>query len=155
MALLPRPIEHVQVHVREQRRDHPALRRAGLGMEERLPLEHPGPQPCPQQLQHAPIGDPFAHQLHQDLAVERVEEAADVGVDHPAVTPQHFTLIAVSASCADRFGRNLNPNEQLRKSASKSGSKTSFAACGSQILDPSKANRLIGIVGPTTRNAPA
>ena len=46
-------------------------------MQERLPLEHPGPQPCPQQLQHAPIGDPFADELQQDLAVERIEEAAE------------------------------------------------------------------------------
>jgi hypothetical protein len=47
---------------------------------------------CTRELQHAPIGDPLAEQLLKDLRVERVEEAADVAVNHPASAPHHLTL---------------------------------------------------------------
>jgi hypothetical protein len=54
------------------------------------PVQHPRRQPAPQQLEHPPIRDPFADKLHQDLPIKRVEEAADVGVDHPAPSAHHF-----------------------------------------------------------------
>jgi hypothetical protein len=59
-------------------------------MRQGCPIEHPGPQPRPQQLEHAPVRDPLADQLHQDLTVEHVKEAADVGVDHPPSAARHL-----------------------------------------------------------------
>jgi len=59
-------------------------------MRQGRPLKHPGPQPAWQQLEHSSVRDPFADKLHQDLPVERVKEAADIGVDHPAPPAHHL-----------------------------------------------------------------
>jgi hypothetical protein len=45
-----------------------------------VPLEPAG-------LQHAPVGDPLGDEPRQDLSIERVEEATDVGVHQPNAAP--------------------------------------------------------------------
>jgi hypothetical protein len=91
VPLLPRPVERVQIDVGDQGRDRRALRRAELGALQSLPLQQPGFQPAPQ-LQQPPVADPLAEKLLEDRRVERVEEAAAVGVDQPAPPPHQLAF---------------------------------------------------------------
>ena len=57
-ASLPRLVEDVQGDVGQQRGDRRALRGSRLRVGDHPTLEHPGPQPTPQQLQHPPVRHP-------------------------------------------------------------------------------------------------
>ena len=89
-------------------------------------LEHPGPQPTPQQLQHPPVHDPPFDQSNQGVMVDVVKARLDVSVEHPHPPPLAVTRTASRACWAERFGRN--PKLTGRKSASKIGSSTILAA---------------------------
>jgi site-specific DNA recombinase len=52
-------------------------------------LKNAGPQPQPNEPQDARIGDPVRHHPQQPLVVDRVEEAANVGIEHPVHTLAH------------------------------------------------------------------
>jgi len=77
--------------------------RAGLG---RHPvLEHPHPQPCPEQPQHRPVRDPPGHQGQQGIVPDRPEAVADVGVKHPVgaavgLDPDHLARLVGGATRA-------------------------------------------------------
>ena len=49
----------------------------------------PASQPLADQPQDARIGDPVRHHPQQPLVVDRVEEAADVGIEHPVHALAH------------------------------------------------------------------
>ena len=72
------------------RSHHPALRGPGLGMNQGLPCPHPGPQPPHQQRQHPPVADPLFQCRAEHLRRDRIEEAGDVGVNHPGPAPVDF-----------------------------------------------------------------
>lgn len=40
-------------------------------------------EPHPDKLEHPRVGDPVRQHPHQPLVVNRVEETADVGIEHP------------------------------------------------------------------------
>ena len=93
--------------------DHPAL-------------EHPGPQPSPQQLQHLPVNDPALDLGHQGVVVDLVE-AALMSASSTHTAP----LVGRLADGLEGLvGRSLRaePEAAGRKSASKIGSRTIFAA---------------------------
>jgi hypothetical protein len=46
-------------------------------------LEHPGPQPTPQQLQHPPIAHPPLDLSDQGIRIDFVKATSDIGVEHP------------------------------------------------------------------------
>ena len=95
---LPRRVEHVQVDVGQQRRDHPALRRARQRRRHHARPPSPLPEPLPQQLEHAPVRDAPLHELHQLLVVDAPEVVADVGVEHVVVPPAPSLRRVSSAS---------------------------------------------------------
>jgi hypothetical protein len=77
------------------------------------------------QLEHPPIRDSPRDELHQLVVLDAPEVVADVGVEHVMASRPPFGSVS-SAIVALRFGRK--PYEHGRKSASKIGSSTSFAA---------------------------
>ena len=80
--LLPHSIEDVQVDVREQRRDHPALRRAGDRPRPLALFHNPRFEPLPQELQHPPVRDPSCYEPQQLRLIDAAEVVADVGIEH-------------------------------------------------------------------------
>ena len=50
-------------------------------------LEHPRPQPTPQQLQHPPVAHPPLDLSEQRVVIDLVKTALDVGVEHPRLAP--------------------------------------------------------------------
>ncbi len=87
LAGRPRPVQPVQVDVRQQRGDHPALRGAGHRPTQRAVLHDSRAQHRPQQPQHALVTDAFLDRLHQLLVRNRLETVGDVRLDHPPATP--------------------------------------------------------------------
>src|SRR3954470_10470691 len=87
--LAPHVVEKPQVDVRQQRRDHPALRRtAELGRLE--PVFHPpGFEPLSDQLQNPTIRDLASHQRQAHRVVDLPEKVADVPVQHMVEAPVH------------------------------------------------------------------
>ena len=72
----------MQVDVRQQRRDHPALRRPCDGRVEPALFHHACLEPLPYQLEHPPVRDAPLHERHQLAVVDAPEVIADVGVEH-------------------------------------------------------------------------
>ena len=59
----PHGVEHVQVDVRQQRRNHAALRRARDGRAHLAVFHHACLEPLPQQFEHPPVRDAPRHEL--------------------------------------------------------------------------------------------
>ena len=78
----PHPVQHVQVDVRQQRRDHSTLRRSRHRVAHHPVFHHPGLQPLPDHLQHPPVADPLSHQGEQLVVRDAAEVVLDVGVQH-------------------------------------------------------------------------
>ena len=68
------------------RGDHAALRGPRQHRAHLAVLHHPGPEPLPQQFEHATIRDPLRHELQQLLVVERPEVVTDIRVEHVVPT---------------------------------------------------------------------
>ena len=49
-------------------------------------VHHPGPEPLPQQLEHAPVRDPLRHELQQLLVVDRPKVVTDIRIEHVVAT---------------------------------------------------------------------
>jgi hypothetical protein len=77
----------VEVDVRQERADHPALRRPLLHHLELAVLHHACVQPFQQQPNEARIADPVLDELPHPFVLDRVEERADIGIEHPAYLP--------------------------------------------------------------------
>ncbi len=79
-------IERRQRDVRQQRREDPALRRAGDRVLDASLLGHdPGPQERLDKRQHALVPDPPTHPAHQNRVVDAVEARLDVRLNYPRV----------------------------------------------------------------------
>ena len=93
-----------------------------------LPVfHHPCLEPLPQQLEHPAIRDAPRHELHQLLVVDAAEVIADVGVEH-VIPAARAAARAAPPAPASRSASAESRTRTARKSASKIGSSTSFAA---------------------------
>ena len=79
----PEVVDVVQVDVRQQRRDHRALRRALHPFRPRPLLHDPGLQPFGHQPEHTAVADPVLQEPHHPRVADAVEEGPDVGVQDP------------------------------------------------------------------------
>jgi hypothetical protein len=78
-------LDEAESNVREQRRENPALRRAGVAAEERALRENAGLEESDDQAVRLRVRDPPAHPLHQTVMVDVVEASLDVSLDDPLV----------------------------------------------------------------------
>lgn len=90
MPLVDPEIEDVvQEDVGEERADARPLRCASVGLLQLAALKNAGSQPQSDERQNAKIGDSVRHHPQQPLVVDRVEEAANVGIEHPVHALPH------------------------------------------------------------------
>ena len=80
----------MQVDVRQQRADVPALRYALARLTPLAVFQDPGVQPFPDVPLHAPVRDTMLDEAHHPVMVHRVEEPPDVRVEHPAHLPLFY-----------------------------------------------------------------
>ena len=83
----------VQEDVGQERADARALRRSPVRLVPLTALQDAGLEPHPDEPEDARIGDPVREHPHQPLVVNRVEEAADVGIEHPVHTLAHHRRV--------------------------------------------------------------
>src|SRR6476659_3923671 len=87
---LPHPINPVQIHIRQHRRQHSALRRPGhLPMHQPV-AHHSCTQHHPQKPKHRLITDPFLDRLHQPVMRNRLETLGDIRLHHPPPPSPRF-----------------------------------------------------------------
>ena len=79
----------VQEDVGEERADTRPLRRSPVRLVPYAALQDPGPQPPPDKTVDAWGGDPVRDHSPQPRVVDRVEEAADVRIEHPGHALAH------------------------------------------------------------------
>ncbi len=79
----------VQEDVGQERADACSLRRSPIRFVPLIALEDAGFEPLADKPQDARVGDPVRQHPQQPLVVNRVEEAADVGIEHPVHTLAH------------------------------------------------------------------
>src|SRR2546427_12311270 len=84
---LPHPVQHVEIDVREQGRNDPALRRAHHRLLSSPLLQHPSLQPPPNQLEHSPVRHPPTHLRHPAVMVDTPEVVFDIDVHHVVLAP--------------------------------------------------------------------
>ncbi len=90
VTILPQPVQRVQVDVREQGRNHPALRNATPCLLPSPVDDYPGTQPLDDQLQHPTIAHASPHETHEDPVVHAVEVALDVRIQDPPAPDQRL-----------------------------------------------------------------
>src|SRR5439155_21777626 len=82
-------VEHVvQVEIGQERADAATLDRAALTLCSLPLLQHAGPQPFLDETHDAPVPHTVLEKLHQPAVVKGIEEATDVGIEHPAHPPR-------------------------------------------------------------------
>ena len=91
-ASLQFPIQRIQVEIRQQRRQRPALRRALLASNHHPRRHHPGPQIPSDQPQHSLVPNHFRDPLHQNVMVDVVEELRDINIHHPVLARADVSL---------------------------------------------------------------
>jgi len=111
-------IKHiVQVEVGQQRTDTTTLYRSHLTLRSLAVLQHARAEPFLDQPHDAPVRYTMLDELHQPSLIERIEETADVCVEHQLTFVVMIpTVSASSARCALLAGRK--PYEKPRKSCS-------------------------------------
>jgi hypothetical protein len=82
----------VQVHVREQRRDDTALRRADVRVTDQPALHDPGLEPLVDRASHDAVTHPLVENPTETSVVQMVEEAGDVQFQDPPATHRHQPL---------------------------------------------------------------
>ena len=85
----PQVKDVMQEDVGKQRADARPLRRSPVSLTPLIALEDTGLEPHPDQPEDAGVGDPVRQHPQQPLVVNRVEEAADVSIEHPAHALAH------------------------------------------------------------------
>ena len=84
VIVLPLVEDLVEVDVRQERRDDPALRCAGLGVPNPPLLQHAGLEPLIEHPAQDAVPHPLVEHRAQVSVVHGVKEALDVGFDDPA-----------------------------------------------------------------------
>ena len=79
----------VQEDVGQQRADARSLRRSPVRLVPLFALEDTGLEPHPDKPEDARISNPVRHHPQQPLVVDRVEEVAYVGIEHPVDALAH------------------------------------------------------------------
>ena len=79
----------VQEDVGQERADARPLWRPLVRLVPLVALQDTGLEPHPDQPEHPGVGDPVRQHPQQPLVVDRVEEAADVGIEHPVHALAH------------------------------------------------------------------
>src|SRR2546422_2950636 len=79
----PRSRVQTESYLLRSGRNRAALDRAHLGRCSPPLLQHAGLEPFLDQSHDAPVRDAVLEKLHQPSVIERVEEATDVGIEHP------------------------------------------------------------------------
>ena len=88
VAVVPSPVQPVQVDVAHDGADHPALRGAGIRSPDLAVFHHSRAQHRAQQLQDRLVADAFLDRLHQLAVRNRGKAARDVRLDYPPAAPR-------------------------------------------------------------------
>jgi hypothetical protein len=78
----------VEIDIRQQRANTPALNRSYLTLHPFALFQHAGLEPFLNQAHDAPIGYAVLDKLHQPPLIESVIKLPDVGIEHPAHLPR-------------------------------------------------------------------
>jgi hypothetical protein len=81
-AVSERSVQGVQIDVREQRGDHPALRSPGHRTPELALIHHPCLEPLADQLDHPSVRDPLSDHRQQPVVVDLPEIVPNVGFEN-------------------------------------------------------------------------
>ena len=104
-GLLPSPLldpeveNIVEVDVRQQRADTPALNRSYLTVYSFALFQHARPEPFLDQAHDAPVGYAVLDELHQPFLIESVIKLPDVGIEHPV----HWSRSDSDCQCIQRL----------------------------------------------------
>jgi hypothetical protein len=91
-ALLQLFVHVVQQHVRQERRQRPALWRALVTLHHHPVRENPRVEVAANEPQHATVLDPLREPPHEHVVVHTIEELLQIDVHDPAATLLHVAL---------------------------------------------------------------
>src|ERR1039458_5493531 len=130
MGSMKQLVEPMQIHVTEQRRNHPALGTPFTGPTPSLRLALPprlydwGLQPHPDQLEHTPVHHAHAHASQKLVVRNRIEVAFQIRVIHRLIPGLHMPAYLLQRSPEGTPGptgpdetHRSNPRNLLRRSA--------------------------------------
>src|SRR5271169_163749 len=101
----------MQVHVGEQGRSHCSLRRTQLRLRPLAVLRYSRLQPFLDQAEYPAIGHPMLDELHRPCVAQVIEEATDVGIEHPV----HTLPLDAHRQRVQRLMRAASGTEPIRK----------------------------------------
>jgi hypothetical protein len=110
-SLDPEVEDVMEIEVGQQRADRLPLRRPCLAHGSLPVLQHAGSQPSLDEAHDAPVRDAMLDKADQPHLGERVEEAGDVGVEHPV----HLSRRDPDAECVERMVRASSRPEPVRE----------------------------------------
>ena len=110
-SLGPQVIHIVEVDIRQERTDAPALDGPHLPRCPLPILQHTGAQPFLDEAHDAPVSDAMLDEPNQPLVVEGVKEAPNVGVEHPV----HLSPVDPDRERIHRQMRIASRPETVRK----------------------------------------
>src|SRR5512139_2921965 len=143
----------MQIDVRQQRRDHRALRRADHGVRHGPFEHHPGTQPAANQPEHARITYAPLYQLHQQVVVNRVEVALEIEVNHLVVAVGHpFADVVDRLPCAAFRPEPIRTRPETR--LEQRFDDDAYRGLCRAILDPWDAQRSLPPIGLGNEHAP-
>src|SRR5580700_5958735 len=102
----------VQVDVRQQRADTPALNRSYLALYSLALFPHARLEPFLDQAHDAPVGYAVLDELYQPSLIESVIKLPDVGIKHPV----HFSRSDANRQRVQRLMRTVPRSKSIRKS---------------------------------------
>src|SRR6266705_1271907 len=101
----------MQIYVSEQRRSHCSLRRTQFRLRPLTVLRYSRLQPFPDQAKYPSIGHPMLDELHRPVVAQVIEEATDVGIEHPV----HPLPLDAHRQRVQRLMRAATGTEPVRK----------------------------------------
>src|SRR5262245_50689546 len=102
----------VEIDVRQQRTNAPALNSPYLTLDSLALLQHARPEPFLDQAHDAPVGYAVLDKLQQPSLIESVVKLSDVGIEHPV----HFSRTNPDRQRIQRFVWATPRSEAIRKS---------------------------------------
>src|SRR5713226_9974814 len=101
----------MQIYVSEQRRSHGSLRRTQLRLRPLAVFRYSRLQPFLNQAKYPAIGHPMLDELHRPFMAQVIEEATDVGIEHPV----HPLPLNAHRQRVQRLMRAASGPEPIRK----------------------------------------